>query len=191
VVWAIGLLFGLQSWLYYGSTAWLASVYVERGWPAEQAGALFSVMSLASLVSIVLVPAGARRGFQRRSMLAAAAVSSTTGLLGVALVPGPAILWAVLLGAGLGMTFTLLLTLPTDIGDSQREVGGASAMMLLVGYLLASIAPFALGAARDATGDFGTGTWVLVGIAAVMIPLSWSLTPRRLRRRRASLQPAG
>ena len=69
------------------------------------------------------------------------------------------------------MMFTLLLTLPTDLSHDPRQVGGASAMMLLVGYLLASLAPSVLGAVRDATGDFGPAIWLLVGIALVMIPL--------------------
>ena len=180
VVWAIALLFGLQSWLYYGQTAWLASVYIELGWSPGAAAALLSIVSIASLGAIVLAPAGAGRGLSRRLMLTAAAVSSTTGLLGVALVPAPGVLWAILLGFGLGMMFTLLLTLPTDLSHDPREVGGASAMMLLVGYLLAALAPSVLGAVRDATGEFGPAIWLLAGIALVMIPLSWSLTPRRL-----------
>jgi len=53
--------------------------------------------------------------------------------------------------------------------------------MLLVGYLIASVAPFALGAIRDVTGDFGASLWALVGVALLMVPLSWSLSPRRLR----------
>jgi len=128
----------------------------------------------------VLAPVGAQRGLSRRVMLTAAAASSTSGLLGVALVPAPGVLWAVLLGIGLGMMFTLLLTLPTDLSDDPREVGGASALMLLVGYLLAALAPSVLGAVRDATGEFGPAIWLLAGIAIVMIPLSWSLTPLRL-----------
>jgi MFS transporter, CP family, cyanate transporter len=108
----------------------------------------------------------------------------------VALLPEPAYAWAILLGAGLGMTFTLLLTLPTDISDDPREVGGAAALMLLVGYLLASVAPFALGAIRDATGDFGASITVLAAIGLTMMPLSWSLNPRRLRQRRVAVSPA-
>jgi len=181
IVWAIGLLFGLQSILFYGQTAWLASVYIERGWAPQTAALLAAAVNIASLGAIIGVPWGARRGFSRRAMLTAAAASSTIGLTGVALVPGPAFLWAALLGAGLGMTFTLLLTLPTDISEHPRDVGGAAALMFLIGYLLASIAPSVLGAARDATGDFGASIWLLVGVGLVMIPLSWSLSPRRLR----------
>lgn len=53
--------------------------------------------------------------------------------------------------------------------------------MLLVGYLIASAAPFVLGAARDLTGDFGASVWILVLIAALMVPLAWTLAPHRLR----------
>jgi CP family cyanate transporter-like MFS transporter len=191
VVWAIGLLFALQSWLFYGQTAWLASVYIERGWTAQAAAILSAAVNIASLVAIVGVPWGARRGFSRRAMLTTAAASSTVGLAGVAIAPAPGFLWAALLGAGLGMTFTLLLTLPTDISDDPREVGGAAALMFLVGYLLASFAPSVLGAVRDATGDFGAAIWLLVAVGLAMLPLSWSLSPRRLRppRTRVEVRP--
>jgi CP family cyanate transporter-like MFS transporter len=183
VVWAIGLLFGLQSWLYYGTTAWLASVYLERGRSAADAALLVAIVSLAGLGSILIAPAASRAVGSRRVLLAVAATASTVGLLGIAAVPDPAVLWAISLGLGLGMMFTLGLTLPTDVGADPAEVGGAAAMMLLVGYLLAAVAPTVLGAVRDATGSFETAVWLLVVIAAAMIPLAWSLTPARLRPR--------
>jgi CP family cyanate transporter-like MFS transporter len=181
VVWAIGLLFGLQSWLYYGITAWLPSVYVEHGWDPAAAATLLSVASITTLGAIVLAPVASRRGVDRRQLLLAAAGLSTLALAGVAAVPGPGWLWAAVLGAGLGLMYTVVLTLPTDIARDARETGGASALMLLVGYLVASGAPFALGAARDASGSFATGMWLLVAIAAAMLPLSWALAPHRLR----------
>jgi CP family cyanate transporter-like MFS transporter len=181
VAWAIGLLFGLQSWLYYGTTAWLANVYVERGWSAVAAAGLLTLVNLASLGAIVVVPWLSRRGASRRTLLAASAVLAMAGLGGVTLVPGPAVAWAVIEGLGLGMTFTLVLTLPVDISDNPVETGGAAALMLLVGYLIASAAPFVLGAVRDATGNFEASLWLLVGIAAVMVPFAWGLSPERLR----------
>jgi CP family cyanate transporter-like MFS transporter len=84
------------------------------------------------------------------------------------------------MGAGLGMMFTVLHTLPTDLSHDPRQVGGAAALMLLVGYLLAALAPTVLGAIRDAAGTFEPALWLLVAVGVAMIPLSWSLTPRRL-----------
>jgi cyanate permease len=86
--------------------------------------------------------------------------------------------------------FTLVLTLPTDVGWDAAEVGGAAAMMLLVGYVLAAAAPTALGAARDATGNFESAIWLLVVVAAAMVPLGWSLSPARLRPSRPAGRPA-
>ena len=181
VVWVIGLMFGLQSWLYYGSGAWLPSVYAERGWDPALAATLLTVMNVAAIAGSLSAPALARRGLPRRTLLAADAVVCLAGLLGVAAFPGPGFLWAIALGAGLGMMLTLALTLPTDVGTDARDAGGVSAMMLMVGYLMASVAPFVLGAVRDETGSFTDGMWMLVAIGVVMVPLSWSLTPRRLR----------
>ncbi len=181
VVWVIGLMFGLQSWLYYGSGAWLPSAYVERGWEPAVAATLLTVMNVAAIVGSLAAPALSRQGLPRRTLLAVDAVACLVGLVGVAAFPGPGFLWAVCLGAGLGMMLTLALTLPTDVGADASDAGGVSAMMLMVGYVMASVAPFALGAARDATGSFADGMWMLVVIAVVMVPLSWSLTPHRLR----------
>jgi CP family cyanate transporter-like MFS transporter len=180
VVWAIAILFGLQSWLYYGQNAWLASVHVELGWEPAAAAILVSVVALAGMISIVVVPAAARRGISRRGLMTSASIAATIGWLGVAVAPGASVLWALSLGAGLGMMFTVLLTLPTDLSHDPRQVGGAAALMLLVGYLMAAVAPTALGALRDATGSFEAALWVLVAIGVAMTPLSWSLSPRRL-----------
>ncbi len=180
-VWGLGLLFGLQSCLYYGTAAWLPSAYVERGWDPGAAAMLISLSNIMGFVAILAVPVMARWGIGRRDMLAAAAVACIAGLLGVVLVPAPGYLWALILGAGLGMMFTLVQTLPSDAGRDAHETGGAAALMLLIGYLVAAGAPFALGAVRDATGSFAEGLWALVAISAAMLPLTLLLAPERLR----------
>lgn len=181
VVWALGLLFGLQSAVFYGANAWLPSYYVERGWDPAMAAALLAVSSFAGLAAILLAPVLARRGAQRRQVLAGAAASSVVGVGGVILLPALAWIWVCALGAGLGMMFTMVLTLPTDVASDAREAGGASALMLLVGYLLSSVSPFLLGAVRDTTGSFAISLWLLLAIAASMLPLAWALSPERLR----------
>ncbi len=187
VVWALGMLFGIQSAVFYGTNAWLPSVYVEHGWEPASAAALLSLSSFAGLASILVAPLASRRGVERRQLLVTAAGATALGLTGVVVLPGLAWVWVVTLGAGLGLTFTTILTLPTDVAADAREAGGASALMLLVGYLIASAAPFALGAVRDATGSFAVSLWLLLGLAASMLPLSWLMSPSRLRPRAAAL----
>ena len=75
----------------------------------------------------------------------------------------------------------LALTLPVDVASDAADAASISALMLLVGYALAAIAPVALGIVRDATGNFEAVSWILVGIAAFMVPLALVLNPARLR----------
>jgi CP family cyanate transporter-like MFS transporter len=192
IVWAIGLLFGLQSCLYYGIAAWLPSVYVERGWDPAAAALLVTVSNVGGLVGTLIAPLASRRGVERRTLLAGASLASLAGLLGVVLVPAPGWAWSVLMGIGLGVMFTMVLTLPTDVAHDAREAGGASALMLLVGYLISSAAPFVLGAARDASGSFASGLWLLVALAATMVPIAWVMAPHRLRPvDRTEVMPSG
>lgn len=181
IVWALGVLFGTQSAVFYGTNAWLPSFYVERGWSAEAAAALLAGSSLAGLAAIVIAPLASRRGMERRELLATAAGSIVVGLGGVILVPALAWLWVALLGGGLGLMFTMVLTLPTDVTRDAEGAGGASALVMLVGYLVASAAPFLLGAVRDATGSFAVSLWALLALAATMLAMSWALSPDRLR----------
>ncbi|MBI2782261.1 MAG: MFS transporter [Chloroflexi bacterium] len=185
--WLLGAIFGSQSILFYGCITWLGSVYVERGWSAAEAGGLIALLTGIGLVSTLAVPLLADRIGTRRSQLALAASLSVSGALIVALTPGEApgslLTYAatILLGLGIGAYFPLALTLPVDVAGDAGDAASISAFMLLVGYLLAATAPVVLGLVRDATGNFGSVVWILVGVSLLMIPLALSLHPARLR----------
>jgi CP family cyanate transporter-like MFS transporter len=182
-VWILGLVFALQSTLYYGSTAWLANIYVERGWSQAAAASLLATFNVVGLGATIAAPMVADRLGTRRQQLALAASVSLFGLIGIAVAPGPAFAWTVLLGLGTGAFFPIVLTLPVDVAERASDVGAAAALMLLVGYVLAAASPVALGLVRDATGDFGASVWLLVAIAAILVAVSWTLSPERLRPR--------
>ena len=96
--------------------------------------------------------------------------------------PGPAVVWAVILGAGMGAIFPIVLTLPVDVGGSPGDVAATAAMMLLVGYILSAVGPLAFGIARDVTGGFALGLLLLIGLGIVLVVLCAGLTPERLHR---------
>jgi CP family cyanate transporter-like MFS transporter len=186
--WLLGAIFGSQSILFYGGITWLASIYVERGWGELEAASLVALFTGIGLVPTLAVPVLADRFGTRRSQLAVAALLSVSGALIVALTPtdpnGSLVAFGavILLGLGVGAYFPLALTLPVDIAGNAADAASISALMLLVGYLLAALAPVVLGFARDATGDFVAVTWILVGIALSQIPLALALHPARLQR---------
>lgn len=194
--WLIGVTFGAQAMLFYGSISWLASIYVERGWSLGQAAGLIATFNGISLVSTIAVPLLADRVGTRREQMAAASILAIAGILGITLTPGEpsgsliAFGSAALLGLGIGAFFPLALTLPVDIAGTAAEAASVAALQLLVGYGISAASPFVLGVVRDATGGFGAVLWIMVAMAVAMLPLSLSLDPRRLRRTTAAGQVA-
>ncbi len=182
VAWLLGTLFGLQSLLYYGVVTWLAAVYVDRGWSEPSSASLVALFGAVTLVATTVMPLGADRIGSRRSQLVASALLILAGLIGVAVVPDPAVAWAVVLGAGMGAIFPIVLTLPVDVGGRPSDVAATAAMMLLVGYILSAVGPLAFGVTRDVTGGFALGLWLLIALGVVLVVLCAALTPARLHR---------
>ena len=190
IAWLIGVAFGLESALFYGAVSWLTTIYGERGWSAHDAGNLTAVFAGLGIVATVAAPLYAGRLGSRRRQLAGAAVLSLVGAIGVATGSGAsdpfAVPSVVSFGLGIGLFFPLALTLPLDAARSGAEASSLAALMLLAGYFIAAAAPVALGAIRDATGDFAVVGWVLVAVAAGLLVVSLSLTERRLQATGAS-----
>ncbi|HEX4896727.1 MAG TPA: MFS transporter [Candidatus Limnocylindrales bacterium] len=187
IAWLFGLVFGIQSLLFHAGVAWLASIYVERGWAAADGAfltALFSGMGIFATLAVPLVTGAIP---SRRAQLAAASALAVVGAVGVAAGPvgGPgadalAVPSVALFGFGIGLTFPLCLTLPLDAAGSPLEASSVAALMLLVGYLISSIGPVVLGSIRDATGDFALAGWLIAATSVVLLAGTLVLTERRI-----------
>ncbi len=180
--WLLVVVFGLQSILYYGVIAWLPNVYVERGWTPTAAGTLVAAFNGIGLLTTVGIPLVADRLGPRRLQLIAASVAATAALTGILLAPDLAYAWVAILGLSLGAVFPLVLTLPLDVARDPGQVGSVAALMLLGGYILSSVGPIVLGAARDLTGDFSASLAILVVLAVLLVATCWPLSPARLGR---------
>jgi MFS transporter, CP family, cyanate transporter len=180
--WVLGVLFGLQSMLYYGVVTWLAAVYVDRGWSEPAAAGLVALFGAVTLSATLLMPLGADRIGTRHGQLLGSSMLVLTGLVGIVAVPDMAFVWTVALGIGMGAIFPIVLTLPVDVGGRPADVAATAALMLLVGYVLSAIAPLAFGIARDVTGDFGVSLGLLIAMGAALVALCAVLTPARLIR---------
>jgi MFS transporter, CP family, cyanate transporter len=179
--WLLVVVFGVQSVLFYGVVAWMPNALVERGWSAADTGILIGVFNGVGLITTLGVPLVADRLGSRRTQLLIASVLGTVALVGVNTMPELTIAWVVVLGLALGAIFPLVLTLPLDVADEPSQVGAVAALMFLGGYILSSLGPFVLGAARDITGDFAVSLWLLVGLGMVLALCCIPLSPARLR----------
>ena len=128
------------------------------------------------------VPLAADRIGSRRGQMALVAGSVLAALLGLLAVPDAAVLWAILLGIGLGGIFPLCLTLPVDVAHRPAEVGAVAALMLLGGYLISGLGPVVLGLVRDATGSFAASLFLMAVLAAALVAACLTLTRERLGR---------
>ena len=140
------------------------------------------------LFATLAVPFFADRVGTRRSQLAIAGLIAIVGLLVIALTPSEpsgslvTLAGTALVGFGIGLYFPLVLTLPVDIAADPEEAASISALMLLVGYVIASTAPVVLGLVRDATGGFEGTMAIFVVVAIAMVVLALVLSPGRLER---------
>lgn len=180
--WLLGLLFGLQAIMFYGSLAWLAPIYVEHGWSTLAAATLVAAFNLVGLVATIVVPLVADRIGSRQLQLTISSGSILVAVVGIALVPSLAYPWVVVLGFGTGAIFPIALTLPIDAGGGPSEVAATATFMLLLGYPMASLGPLVLGLARDVTGDFLASLSILLICSLVLVVVCVTLSRERFAR---------
>ncbi|MEV4443154.1 MFS transporter [Streptomyces sp. NPDC049577] len=169
LAWAVALFYGFQSLLYYTATTWLPSFYISHGYSEGSAGVLLAVCMGAAVITSLLVPVWAQRS-RRQSHLAVGGTLLCVGaFLGLVAAPtGASVLWAALLGLGLGAVLSLGITYMSLCARTTHEAGLLSAMSQCVGYLLAAVGPTTFGAARDLTGSWTPGLIALVVLAVPM-----------------------
>ena len=166
LAWEVALFMGLQSLTFYVMLAWLPELLQSRGLDAERAGWMLALSQGVGILGTLLIPTWAERlPDQRRIVWVLAAVEGVS-LLGL-LAPGTALapLWVSLLGFVLGGTFGLALlfiVLRTPDAQTATELSG---MAQSVGYLLASVGPFAFGLLHDLTRSWS------IPLASLMVVL--------------------
>ena len=186
LAWRLVAAFFFMSSVFYGLNAWLPDAYVERGWSDASAGGLLAVVNAVTIPCGFAVAWAADHWGSRRGWLTGAAALQCVTLLGILLWPAGGWVWAVVLGLAIGPLFPLTMTLPLDAADHPAEVAALAGMMLGVGYTLAALSPFLLGALRDLTGGFDAVIAALAAASAVLVVVDWSFTPARLAAGRSS-----
>ena len=174
--WLLVAVFALMGCAYYGLNAWLPDAYGERGWSHAEAGVLLAMMNLTAIPTSFLVPWLSDRTGRRSPFLLGLSLCFVTGATILVAAPGIAYAGALLAGIAQGGLFALVMTLPLDFEHTPERVGALVAMMLGLGYTIAALSPFLLGAIRDATGSFDAVLWVAAGFLAAQFFAILALT---------------
>ena len=163
LAWAVTTFMGLQSLGFYAMLAWLPTVLREEGLSAVAAGGLLGLLATVGTPGGLVLPSLLVRAPDQRRWVVVVTSVTGLGLLGLALAPGAVpLLWAVLIGLGQGAAFPLALTLVVLRTRDADDAARLSAMSQGFGYTLAALGPLALGALRDATGDWRVPLLLLV-----------------------------
>lgn len=159
-----------QSVIYYSVLAWLPSIYQSHGISSAISGILLSITTVIGAPVALVVPSLAARMPDQRALLAVVVGCAAAGLAGLLLdAAASPVLWAILLGIGLGGAFPLALAFFSLKTSTSEQTASLSMLAQTVAYLVASAGPFALGLLRD-----GTGSWT-AGIGLLMACLSAEL----------------
>jgi MFS transporter, CP family, cyanate transporter len=175
----LGLMFGLQSMCFAAVISWVAALYRHAGWSAGHAALTSAVISLLVAPAGLVLPR-LSDGRDRRSWVFWTAVVMASAVLALSIAPLTLPwLWVCAFGIGTGSIFSLMLTMPLDLRDSQSEIDELTGWMLGLGYIMSAVAPALVGVGRDITGNFELPLIVMsvLGFGAGLVALSPALRP--------------
>lgn len=152
VAWLVTAFFGLQSFNFYSTTAWLPTILIGFGYDAVFAGLMLSLVNLASILPALVVPLVLDRMRSQAAFTVLVSLLYFGAIGGFLALPGLVVPWMVLLGlaqgAGLGLGLTFIVLRSPDAAHATKLSGMSQSW----GYLFAAAGPLALGALRDLTG---------------------------------------
>jgi MFS transporter, CP family, cyanate transporter len=168
VAWLVTLYFGLQSLLFYVGLAWLPSILRDSGLGAGGAGALLALFALGGIPPSLVVPIVATRMRDQRALAAGVAAVEAVAVAGLLAAPGAAALWVFLFAIGQGAAFSLALTVIILRAPDSKRAAELSGMAQAIGYVLAAIGPFAIGALHDWSGGWDLPLAVLLALTTAL-----------------------
>lgn len=171
LAWHITIAMGTQSMVFFSVASWLPTMLQDNGMSETRAGATLSLMTLAGLGGSFITPILANRTRQQSWLAPITTLACGLPLIGFTVAPMSfTVLWALVLGFGLGMALSLMLIMMILRTPDAHRASELSGMAQGVGYLLASTGPIIVGALHDATGGWTVPFWFII---VLLIPFTF------------------
>ncbi|MGC5584981.1 MFS transporter [Ornithinimicrobium sp. W1665] len=169
IAWALAVVLGCQSALYYSLTTWLPTILVDRAGVTHAVGGTAMALYQITAIPTALTIANVARLRPRQGWIGVLiGVAWTVMVAGLLLAPGAWPLWAVVGGLAQGAGFTYALTLIVLRGRDEHVVRALNAMGQFVGYTIGAAGPFAVGWLAQTTGGWTAPGLLLVGLAVAL-----------------------
>lgn len=174
LAWWVTLFFGLQSLVFYAMIAWLPAYLIDHGHTAVDAGWMLSLFNLLGIAGALLVPIIAGR-LARQSVLAVVITAlALAGVAGLLVAPALASLWVAVFGFAQGGSLATALLLVVLRAPDSAHTSELSGMAQGVGYTLAALGPFALGALHDLSGSWALPLLLLVVVLLIQAAFGYA-----------------
>lgn len=168
--WLILVYFGLSSFVFYTTVAWLPSIAISAGLSHNQSSLIAGLFQLFSMPGAFLAPLWATKLSNRTPLILGAGIFTILGYLGL-MMPFHSFGWFVfvslILAIGTSATFALIMTLFSLKTKTPVNTGKLSGMAQSLGYLLAAFGPMLVGNLKAASGSWFTGELTTMLVAVV------------------------
>lgn len=155
VAWYVTGYMGMQSFLFFSATGWLAVYLISEGMSEQQAGFMLSLSPLLGVGGSFIAPLLVHKRSDQRWLVWVSSVLCAIGLAGMTWLPMTGtILWVAAFGFGSGMTLSIALTYIGLRTPDAHHAGELSMMAQAVGYSIAAIGPILVGFANDLVGNW-------------------------------------
>ncbi len=175
--WTLAMFFGLVTCAFTCVLAWLPAYYVEQGWSEQKSGLLLGLLLCMEVVSGFVSPWLASRKADRRAVLLVLLVLMATGFAGLVAAPAMGLVWASLLGLGIGGFFPLSLIVSMDHQHQPSSAASLTAFVQGIGYTLAAFSPLIAGFIRDFSQSFSISWLFLAAIAVLLMAMATRFNP--------------
>jgi CP family cyanate transporter-like MFS transporter len=163
---------GLQAGLAFIVLGWLPTLLRDRGLDVLDAGVVTSMSIMSQAVTALLVPSLATRRVSPRLLIMMVLSATCVGFIGLIYAPvATRLLWALTLGLGQGGLFGLALLFVTLRAPTAEVTAMLSGMSQSIGYLGASLCPFAIGLLRGGDDPFIGPAMMVI---AITVACAWS-----------------
>jgi CP family cyanate transporter-like MFS transporter len=172
--WSIALYFGFQAMMGYGSSTWLPTILVSKGFTLSQAGLWLSISGFTGSIVGIGAPYFASKLRDFRILLSIVALVITASFTAMIFDHGwHLVIWLMLSNFAFSFAFPLSLVLTVTRSVEAGETRSLSIMAQSIGYSMAALAPGIVGAIFDVSNNWNTALLFVIGIGIILIGVGY------------------
>ncbi len=183
-IWIVAIFFALAANItFYIITGWFSTFFMEKGISEISSGFLTSVVTIAGIPAVFLVPFVSDRIGLRKPFLWISCLIAAAAFLGVLYTPFILdIILMALLGITLTATYVISLFLPLEL-VTPAYAGTASGIVISIGYIGGALGPLIAGYLKDLTGSLTFSIILLVVIMVISLVLVFFIPETGVRKK--------